>query len=114
MLAGLNILALVTLAGGFCSAIATGGDAARLTVRNETPWPLNVEATSTELISPGDEPKFVAAGGPGWFTGVILDVSIDAGPELESRLFIEDINGEDLVVTVSVAGASLKVDSESP
>jgi hypothetical protein len=98
-----TLLALAVLVGALAQP-------ARLTVRNESPWPIEVEGLnigSGHVIEPNESEEFFEDSGPLWTGGFIDDVVIAGGPSRSSRVSLSNMDAGrtmEIVITPSMLG----------
>jgi len=94
------ILALAVLVGALAQP-------ARLTVRNESQWPIEVSGLNIgagHVVQPGDSEVFFEDAGPLWTGGFIDDVEISGGPTGAARVRLSNMDaGKTMEIVVSEA-----------
>ncbi len=99
----LSTLGMFSACAGFS---ALGGADAVLTVENQTPWPIEIREpySSSRTIPPGLTDHLTGWGGPGWFNGILDDAEVRWGRDLEHRMTVGAIIGEDLDIVIREDG----------
>ena len=103
VLAGGCVVACLLLFASCVTLVASGGREARLTISNESPWPLEISAVNVKsrVIEPGESYELYVDGGPGWVNGLIDDIEILGGADLSTRVIVRGlIEGSSAEITV--------------
>jgi hypothetical protein len=97
-------LSFVTFMSGVFAFGSIGNDDARLVVRNDSSWPIEVSAeqpASTRVVRSGGSTELVVYGGPGWANGLVIQPTIRAGPDYSVVLELAGLTGEELTIIVT-------------
>jgi hypothetical protein len=98
------VLSFATFVTGVFAFGSIGSDDARLVIRNESSWPIEVRAeqpSGTRVVRSGGSAELVVYGGPGWANGLVIEPEIRAGPDYSVVLDLAGLTGEELTIIVT-------------